>query len=140
LNEIVEAIKAVAGLVSGIAQASQQQAAGVEQVNKALSQMDDVTQQNSAHVEQNAVTAQALERQAGMLETEVGAFKLGQSAPAPAAPPPAVQLKAPPPRAAAPVRPAPALKAKAPLVRPGPAHSMQAALASAVNGDEWKDF
>ena len=139
LNEIVASIKAVAGLVSDIAQASQQQAAGLDQVNKALSQMDRVTQQNTALVEQNAVTAQALARQAGVLETEVGAFKLGQSAPVPAART-AVQPKAPPPRPAAPVRPAPSINAKPPLVRPSPARSMQAALARAVNEDEWKDF
>jgi hypothetical protein len=102
--------------------------------------MHQVTQQNTALVEQNAVTAQALAKQAGLLETEVGAFKLGQRAPPPTAPRAAVQPKAPAPAAAAPVRPAPLLKAKPPLVRPGPARSMQAALARAVNEDEWKHF
>jgi methyl-accepting chemotaxis protein len=141
LSEIVGAIKSVAGLVSDIAQASQQQSVGVEQVNKALGHMDHATQQNSAHVEQNAVTAQALEQQAGVLEREVGAFKLKEGVAVQAASRPAVPPKAPPLRTAAPVRPAPALRSKPPLARPSPARSMQAALARAVReDDEWKDF
>ena len=46
LTDIVESIKKVAQLVSGIADASVEQAGGIEQVNKALTQMDEVTQQN----------------------------------------------------------------------------------------------
>ena len=47
-----------------IANASGEQATGLDQVNKALAQMDEVTQQNSALVEENAATAQALRQQA----------------------------------------------------------------------------
>ena len=54
LNEIVESIKRVAEIVSDIATASTEQSTGLEQVNKALTQMDEVTQQNSALVEENA--------------------------------------------------------------------------------------
>jgi methyl-accepting chemotaxis protein len=50
LKEIVESIKGVAGIVADIAGASAEQASGIEQVNKALTQMDEVTQQNSALV------------------------------------------------------------------------------------------
>ncbi|MDP2295312.1 MAG: methyl-accepting chemotaxis protein, partial [Pseudolabrys sp.] len=52
LTEIVESIKGVAAIVSDIANASIEQATGIEQINKALTQMDEVTQQNSALVEE----------------------------------------------------------------------------------------
>jgi methyl-accepting chemotaxis protein len=57
LSEIVASIKKVATIVGGIANASLEQSSGIEQVNKALTQMDEVTQQNSALVEENAATA-----------------------------------------------------------------------------------
>jgi methyl-accepting chemotaxis protein len=60
-NEITKSIETVADIVADIAHASAEQAAGIEQVNKALSQMDEVTQQNSALVEENAATAKTLE-------------------------------------------------------------------------------
>ena len=64
LKEIVESIKRVSDIVAEIAIASTEQATGLDQVNKALLQMDTVTQQNSALVEQNAATAKTLEQQA----------------------------------------------------------------------------
>ena len=63
LTEIVDSIKRVAEIVSEIASASAEQATGIDQVNRALTQMDEVTQQNSALVEQNAAAAKALEQQ-----------------------------------------------------------------------------
>src|SRR5690606_14817420 len=61
LTEIVGSIKKVADIVSEIASASAEQATGIDQVNTALSQLDEVTQQNSALVEENAASAKALE-------------------------------------------------------------------------------
>jgi methyl-accepting chemotaxis protein len=74
LTEIVESIKKVASVVSEIAAASAEQATGIEQVNKALNQMDEVTQQNSALVEENAATAKTLEQQAKTMDDEVSVF------------------------------------------------------------------
>ena len=68
LNEILESIKKVAEIVSDIAAASAEQSTGIEQVNKALAQMDEVTQQNSALVEENAATAKTLEHQAKAMD------------------------------------------------------------------------
>ncbi len=79
LTEIVESIKKVATIVSDIAAASAEQAAGIEQVNKALGQMDEVTQQNSALVEENAATAKTLEQQAKAMDDEVGLFRLAET-------------------------------------------------------------
>ena len=71
LDEIVGSIKQVADVVSGIAIASREQATGLDEINKALNQMDEVTQQNSALVEENAATAKTLDHQA-MAMTELG--------------------------------------------------------------------
>ena len=51
------------------------QAAGIDQVNKALTQMDTVTQQNSALVEENAATAKTLEQQSSQMDQRVSFFR-----------------------------------------------------------------
>ena len=66
----------MAEIVADIANASNEQATGIEQVNKALNQMDEVTQQNSALVEENAATAKTLEHQAKAMDERVAFFKL----------------------------------------------------------------
>ena len=86
LNEIVESIKKVSAVVSDIANASGEQSSGIEQINKALTQMDEVTQQNSALVEENAATAKTLEQQAKAMDERVAFFQLGDDG-AQAAPP-----------------------------------------------------
>ena len=79
LAEILELIKEVAGVISGIAAASGEQAAGIAQVNKALGQMDEVTQQNSALVEENAATAKTLEHQSTAMKERVSFFQIGEA-------------------------------------------------------------
>ena len=80
LNDIVESIKKVAVVISDIAAASAEQATGIEQVGRALSQMDEVTQQNSALVEENAATVKSLEHQAGVMDQRIATFKLDEAA------------------------------------------------------------
>jgi methyl-accepting chemotaxis protein len=88
LTEIVDSIKTVAAVVSDIAAASAEQSSGIEEVNKALAQMDEVTQQNSALVEENAATAKMLEELAASMNERVSFFRLagGNEAPEAAAP------------------------------------------------------
>ena len=76
LSEIVESIKSVATVVAEIANASAEQATGIEEINRALNQMDEVTQQNSALVEENAATAKTLEHQAKALDDQVAFFQI----------------------------------------------------------------
>jgi methyl-accepting chemotaxis protein len=146
LKEIVDSIKKVADIVADIANASAEQATGIEEVNKALTQMDEVTQQNSALVEENAATAKTLETQAGAMDQRVGVFRLDESAAAHAPRPVASAPRAPAPRApaAAPKRPALASKAAPKRVvngGGGPVGRMQTALATAVQADpDWKEF
>src|SRR5205085_3479294 len=80
LAEIVKSINEVAHIVADIAMASSEQATGIEQVNKALTQMDEVTQQNSALVEENAATAKTLDQQAHAMSERVSFFRVGDEA------------------------------------------------------------
>jgi methyl-accepting chemotaxis protein len=77
LGEIVESIKEVATIVSEIASASGEQSTGIDHVNGALTQMDEVTQQNAALVEENAATSKVLEHQSAAMAERVAFFKLG---------------------------------------------------------------
>ena len=78
LTEIVASIKKVAEIVAEIANASAEQATGIEQVGKALTQMDEATQQNSALVEENAATAKTLENQALAMDQRVAFFRIDE--------------------------------------------------------------
>ena len=80
LNEIVASIKQVADIVSQIASASVQQSVGLDEVNRSLGQMDQVTQQNSALVEENAATAKMLEQQSHAMNEQVGFFHVDHEA------------------------------------------------------------
>ena len=75
-QEIVNSIKRVTDIMAEISAASIEQSSGIEQVNTAITQMDDVTQQNAALVEQAAAAAESLEEQALQLVQMVARFKL----------------------------------------------------------------
>lgn len=79
LTEIVQAVKKVSDIVAEIAAASREQSEGINQVNKALLQMDDMTQQNAALVEEAAAAAEAIDAQSKELEHQVQFFKINES-------------------------------------------------------------
>ncbi|MFI3186494.1 MAG: methyl-accepting chemotaxis protein [Methylococcaceae bacterium] len=76
MEEIVGAIRGVTAIMTEISAASMEQTSGIEQVNQAIGQMDDVTQQNAALVEQAAAAAESLEEQTQNLAVTVAHFKL----------------------------------------------------------------
>ncbi|MEK8054022.1 methyl-accepting chemotaxis protein [Burkholderia contaminans] len=76
MQDIQQAIGRVTGIMTEIAAASNEQRDGIEQVNRAVSQMDQVSQQNAALVEQAAAAAASLEEQADGLRRAVGAFRV----------------------------------------------------------------
>ena len=76
MDEIVTSIKRVTDIMAEISAASGEQSAGIEQVNLAITQMDEVTQQNAALVEEAAAAAESLEEQAQNLSQSVSQFKL----------------------------------------------------------------
>ncbi|CAG9184689.1 methyl-accepting chemotaxis protein [Cupriavidus pampae] len=76
MGEVVQAVRRVTDIMGEISAASTEQSAGIEQVSLAVTQMDQVTQQNAALVEEAAAAAQALEEQAGVLRGTVASFQL----------------------------------------------------------------
>ena len=109
MDEIVASVRRVTDIMGEISSASAEQTSGIEQINMAVTQMDQVTQQNASLVEEAAAAAESLQEQAGKLAKLVSVFTLGgeaqASAPAVAAPVrraiPATRLAAPAPRSAA---------------------------------------
>ncbi|MFC0268124.1 methyl-accepting chemotaxis protein [Kushneria aurantia] len=74
MNRIADSARRVNDLMSEIAAASKEQSNGIEQVNQAVTQMDQVTQQNAALVEESAAAAKSLEDQSGRLYQSVSRF------------------------------------------------------------------
>jgi methyl-accepting chemotaxis protein len=84
MGAIVDSVRRVADILGEITAASQEQSAGIEQINQAITQMDDVTQQNAALVEEAAAASQSMQDQAARLADAVAVFRLGGGAAAPA--------------------------------------------------------
>jgi methyl-accepting chemotaxis protein-1 (serine sensor receptor) len=76
MDEIVLAVRRVTDIMGEISAASEEQSTGIEQVNRAVTQMDDVTQQNAALVEQAAAAAASLEEQTRQLKAVVSAWRV----------------------------------------------------------------
>ncbi|WP_162932238.1 methyl-accepting chemotaxis protein [Solimonas sp. K1W22B-7] len=133
MDEIVTSVKRVTDIMSEITAASQEQSQGIEQVNQTITQMDEVTQQNAALVEEATAAARSLEEQAGGLQASVSRFRLAEQAAGLAA--------AAAPRATA--KPAAARSATRPAVAARPA---AAAAPVRVNGsgerhsEQWTEF
>jgi methyl-accepting chemotaxis protein len=79
MEEIVASVKRVTDIMGEIASASHEQTQGIEQINQAITQMDQVTQQNAALVEEAAAAASSLQEQAGQLVQAVGVFRVGRA-------------------------------------------------------------
>jgi methyl-accepting chemotaxis protein len=134
LQRIVDRVAEIDGLVSEIAASAQEQAIGLAEVNTAVNQMDQVTQQNAAMVEQSTAASHSLAQEAQSLQASVARFKVGSAAQA--ATPAPVAAPAPAPAPAKPAhRMVQALKT---LGRGGaaPAPAQQAAPAE----DGWEEF
>jgi methyl-accepting chemotaxis protein len=80
MDEVVGSVKRVTGLIGEIADASAEQTAGLEQVNQAISAMDQATQQNAALVEQAAAAAASMRGETSKLSQAIGAFVVPQAA------------------------------------------------------------
>jgi methyl-accepting chemotaxis protein len=138
MHEVVSSIKQVTDIVGEISAATQEQNDGIAQVHRAVTQMDETTQQNSALVEQTAAAAQTMRDQADTLERAVSAFKINASQ--------AAYVSPPPPRAAvrsAAVRStAVAVLPKTPRAKPAakPAPQKPKASPAKPSSDEWEEF
>ncbi len=85
MGEVVASVQRVTAIIGEISIASGEQRDGIEQISLAINQMDSVTQQNAALVEEAAAAADALEQQAASLTEAVSVFKLQEQSAAPAA-------------------------------------------------------
>ncbi len=150
MDEVVDSVKRVTNIMSEIANASAEQSAGIEQVNLSIIEMDGMTQQNAALVEQAAAAFQSLQDQAAELQRVVSIFKVeGEQAAAEAAP--AAMSTAVATRAVV-VRPArqplkkpaarkPAAKAEeAAAPASESASSTSKKVAAAAASDDWEEF
>ena len=154
MQEMVNAIRRVTDIMGEISAASREQSAGVLQVGQAITQMDQVTQQNAALVEESAAAADSLRHQAAQLVQAMDFFQLDESSRAarPATPPPAAaprpvvsaaraastsslkaEHSAKPPQSATPTAAKPA------ALTPPPPRSAKAA-ANDADGDAWESF
>ena len=86
MNEVVTSVKRVTGIIGEIADASAEQTTGIEQVNQAIAAMDQATQQNAALVEEAAAAAASMRDHAGSLNRVLSSFVLGAEHTRPAAP------------------------------------------------------
>ncbi len=134
LSRIVEKVVKLNGLVTGIASSAHEQAIGLNEVNTAVNQMDQVTQQNAAMVEEATAASHSLAGEAQELTRLVGQFKIGQDAEHHALPPPVR-------KAASVARPSHARTA--PRTQGGKIASFaknSAAVAMAATADDWDEF
>ncbi|SIR05774.1 methyl-accepting chemotaxis protein [Janthinobacterium sp. TND4EL3] len=76
MQDVVGSVQRLSAIIGDITDASEEQRVGIEQVNEAISQMDQVTQQNAALVEQAAAAANAMQDQAAQLSQAVQVFRL----------------------------------------------------------------
>ncbi|PRX27107.1 methyl-accepting chemotaxis sensory transducer with TarH sensor [Paraburkholderia sp. BL18I3N2] len=153
MTEIIGAVQRVTDIMGEIAAASEEQSSGIDQVARAVTQMDEVTQQNAALVEEAAAAASSLEDQAGKLRTAVAVFQLEESgSKAPVSTPPkrastpprsAVARKVSHTRAAQPA-PHAAVATKTPAAAAQPAavttRAPAKATATAGSDQDWETF
>ncbi|MDN2702135.1 methyl-accepting chemotaxis protein [Janthinobacterium sp. SUN100] len=133
MEQVVDSVRKVTAIMADISVATTEQSDGIAQVNQALAQMDGVTQQNAALVEEAAAAAESLQDQASHLAEVVSVFKLGEQArqAAPTATPAAPAA----PRAVTPKTAAPAKRLN--VAKP---QAAQHAPAKAPAGDDWEEF
>ncbi|WP_229455433.1 methyl-accepting chemotaxis protein [Massilia sp. KIM] len=154
MDEVVASVKRVTDIMSEIANASAEQSAGIEQVNMSIIEMDSMTQQNAALVEEAAAAAQSLQDQAAELARVVSIFKLEEGeqfqfeAAAPAAPVstavvprPAAKRSTPPSlkKPAAKAQAKPAAKGDDEIAESS-AKPKKPAAAATAGADEWEEF
>ena len=131
MQEIVASVRRVTDIMAEIAAASQEQTDGIEQINQAITQMDEVTQQNASLVEEAAAASELLQDQAANLAQVVSVFKLDGMQSGFAA-----TAAAPAPRASQALRPRKlATKTVSKLARPA-----AKPVAASSQGGEWEEF
>jgi methyl-accepting chemotaxis protein len=136
MAEVVTSVKRVTDIMAEISAASAEQSSGIEQVSKTVMQLDEATQQNAALVEEATAAAKSMEDQASDLTRAVAVFRLAGAA-QPLAAAVSTPRAAPPPVRPALAARAPIKKASAPAPRPLARSKPRGAL---VESPEWEEF
>ncbi|HEX7986170.1 MAG TPA: methyl-accepting chemotaxis protein [Duganella sp.] len=137
MNEVVDSVRRVTDIMGEITSASSEQSIGIDQVNTAITQMDQVTQQNAALVEEAAAAAASMQEQAERLADVAASFKLDQESMRQSLAAPAAARKI----ATAPTaRPAPALKKPVAKLATPSASSHARKPATVGNDKDWEEF
>ncbi len=148
MTEIVGSVQRVSDIIGEITAASAEQSDGIGQVNVAVTQLDQMTQQNAALVEESAAAAESLKQQASSLAQVMGTFRLSADAPLTAAAPVVRPTRAPKPLAPATAKPvasaSKATAAKAPAApshhTPRPSAAPAQPVATTAHNDDWETF
>ncbi len=127
MDEVVNSVKRVTDIMGEITAASQEQSLGIEQINMAINQMDGVTQQNAALVEEAAAAAESMQDQAATLARLVSVFKVGGQ----------LGSSRPLPEQSVPSAPA---KPAAVRIAASASGALQPVRAKAASSDEWEEF
>nr|WP_314545324.1 methyl-accepting chemotaxis protein [uncultured Massilia sp.] len=142
MQEVVESIQRVADIMAEITAANGEQTTGIEQINEAVIQMDNVTQQNAGLVEEAAAASESLQTQANKLSELVSVFRVAARQSSPAASAASVSASVSAPARA----PAPAAKKPAPAVLAAPSNAARTVrpakttkVAATAQGD-WEEF
>jgi len=145
MDEVVASVRRVTDIMAEITAASHEQSTGIEQVNQAITQMDQVTQQNAALVEEAAAAADSLQEQAAALSEIVSFFRVSGASSAPAASPKLRTVTKPMHKAIS----SPAKRSSAPAALSAPASApapsaapskLATAGAGAGAADDWEEF
>ncbi len=132
LAAIVNSVKKVSDIIAEIAAASSEQSAGIDQVGKAITQLDEVTQQNAALVEEAAAASESMDEQAKSLTRQMDFFKINDAGD--------VELKTSSVAPAPAPRPVAATPRPAPAPAPAPRTTIQQSATISDDGDEWEEF
>ncbi len=138
MNDIVQSVRRVADVIGEITAASSEQSAGISQVNNSIANLDQMTQQNAALVEQSAAAAQSMREQADQLAQAVAVFKVNGMAAMPQRP---IRDITPRPEPAQKLdRPPEAPKAALPKVADKPVAAQAPTASAKADADEWETF
>ncbi len=147
MTEIVGSVQRVSDIIGEITAAATEQSQGISEVNNSVTQLDQMTQQNAALVEQSAAAAESLREQATRLSQVVGGFRLGAAGPAARSAPRAASPESPAPRSAlvpkpAPTRPPAAVPTPTRAVAGKPEHAVKSPTIAAAPAadDDWETF
>ena len=141
MKEIVSSVQRVSDIIGEITAAASEQSDGIGQVNTAVIQLDQMTQQNAALVEQSAAAAESLKDQAGRLAGVMGTFRLDTHA----APSPAVRSSSASVKPSSPsttTRPGAPKASPAPAARATPAAASRTPVGTSTStpSDDWETF